>query len=372
MEDLCWRKQRAGASTVSRSLLAAVWLGVTFAAQAHDPGLSAVSIQLGTTNLTASLTVARGDVEALASVDADHDGRISQPELDAKRALLEVVALDAFEMSVDGHALTPAKAWLELDSNDAIRFQLLFPRPGTGKLNIRSSVISRLPRGHRQYISVRDEAQKVLAEQILDSAHDSLPVQLAEAPAAQPHSFGQFLLLGIEHIATGYDHIVFLLGLLIVGGSFRAVVKIITSFTLAHSVTLALAALDVIRLSSNIVEPLIAVSIMYVGIENIFRRDLERRWMLAFGFGLVHGCGFASALRDLRIGEGGGSVVMPILSFNLGVELGQITLATIVLPIVWKLKKRSSFEPRYVPAFSLLIAGAGGYWLVERMITWMR
>jgi hydrogenase/urease accessory protein HupE len=175
-------------------------------------------------------------------------------------------------------------------------------------------------------------------------------------------------MLGIEHIATGYDHLVFLLGLLVVGGTFRSVVKIVTSFTVAHSITLALATLDVIRFPATVIEPIIAASIIYVGIENLVRRDLDRRWRLAFAFGLIHGCGFASVLRELGIGANGSGVAMPLLSFNLGVELGQITLAAVVLPVIWQLRQRPAFEPRYVPACSALIALAGGYWLVERIL----
>jgi hydrogenase/urease accessory protein HupE len=211
----------------------------------------------------------------------------------------------------------------------------------------------------------------LLSERVLSGHDDLLEVPLAADGAVSEHSprtFKEFLILGVEHIVTGYDHLVFLLGLLIVGGSFRAAVKVITSFTVAHSLTLALATLDLIRIPSKIVEPLIAVSIMYVGIENLFRRDLDKRWLLAFGFGLIHGCGFATVLKDLGVGAQGSGVAMPLFSFNLGVEVGQVVIATIVLPCIWKLKERPSFQPRYVPACSVLIALAGAYWFVERVL----
>src|SRR5207248_3078790 len=120
-------------------------------------------------------------------------------------------------------------------------------------------------------------------------------------------------------IWTGCDHLCFLFGLLVVGGRFLSSAKIITSFTVAHSLTLALATFNVVSLPSRIVEPLIAASIVYVGVENLFRRDLDKRWLLAFGFGLVHGLGFASALREAGIGaDNGAGVVVPLVSFNLG------------------------------------------------------
>ena len=119
------------------------------------------------------------------------------------------------------------------------------------------------------------------------------------------------------------------------------------------------------------VEPLIAASIMYVGIENIIRRDLDRRWLLAFAFGLVHGCGFASVLRELGIGADGTGVAAPLLSFNLGVELGQLALAALVLPVIWRLKRRESYQLRYAPACSLSVALAGAYWLAERLMPFL-
>ena len=175
-------------------------------------------------------------------------------------------------------------------------------------------------------------------------------------------------MLGVEHILTGYDHLAFLLGLLIVGGSLRSVLKIITSFTVAHSITLALATLGVINFSPTITEPLIAASIIYVGLENIWRGGSDSRWLLALGFGLIHGCGFATALKELGIGSNGSGVALPLLSFNLGVELGQIAIAALILPMVWRLNARPSFAPRLVPACSLVIAVLGGFWLVQRTL----
>ena len=204
---------------------------------------------------------------------------------------------------------------------------------------------------------------------MLDAKDSDLQVSLGERVASiePPQSFSQFLLLGVEHILTGYDHLVFLIGLLIAGVSFTSAARIITSFTIAHSITLALATLDIVRISPGVVEPLIAVSIVYVGVENIFRRELKRRWLLTFGFGLIHGFGFASALSDLGIvSSGAASAAVPLLSFNLGVELGQIAIAAVVWPVIWKLRDKPSFVARFVPVCSTLIALAGGLWLIER------
>src|SRR5262249_19918028 len=179
-----------------------------------------------------------------------------------------------------------------------------------------------------------DASGRVRASGMLDAAQAGFGIVLDSAASrlTGDRGPGEFLWMGIEHIATGYDHLAFLLGLLIVASTMRAVARLITSFTVAHSITLALATLDVIRLPALVVEPLIALSIVYVGVENLRGGDREGRWRLTFLFGLIHGCGFASALRDAGVGSAGPGVAMPLICFNLGVELGQLALAALVLP----------------------------------------
>jgi hydrogenase/urease accessory protein HupE len=237
-------------------------------------------------------------------------------------------------------------------------------------LTIEALLLDKLPRGHRQFLCLRDHGNQPLGEQMLDAAHATFTARLPDRPAGseQPHTFRYFVALGIEHIATGYDHLLFLLGLLLVGGSLRAALQIITSFTAAHSITLALATLSVLNIPSKIIEPMIAASIVFVGVQNILDRGVEKRWLLTFGFGLIHGCGFASALRDLGLGANGTSVVVPLLSFNLGVELGQLALAALALPCIWKCRTSPAFVKRFVPVGSGLIVLAGGYWLIERIV----
>jgi len=183
-------------------------------------------------------------------------------------------------------------------------------------------------------------------------------------------SFWGFLELGIEHIWTGYDHLLFLAGLLVVCSRLRKVVGIVTSFTIAHSITLGLAATNTVNLPGRVVEPLIAASIVFVGVENLLCRNSEpkRRWAIAFVFGLAHGFGFASVLRGLGFGAHGRGIALPLFSFNLGVEIGQLTIAAIVLPIVWELRKNPTFTRRGIPILSGLVAITGLYWLLERTL----
>jgi hydrogenase/urease accessory protein HupE len=258
---------------------------------------------------------------------------------------------------------------VSLDESDAVHFDLEFPILPGSRLTLRSLLIDKLPRGHRQFLALRDAGGNTQAQRMLDATNDSFECDVAALPISQPRprAFWFFLPLGIEHILLGFDHLAFLFALLLAGGTLWEAAKIITSFTAAHSITLALATLEVIVIPASIAEPLIAASIIYVGLENILRRKIEGRWLLTFAFGLVHGFGFASALRELGVGSGV-KAIAPLLSFNLGVEIGQIAVAALVLPLIWKLRQRERFAIRYVPACSILVALAGGYWLVERTI----
>jgi hypothetical protein len=147
-----------------------------------------------------------------------------------------------------------------------------------------------------------------------------------------------YALLGVEHIFTGYDHLAFLFGLLVVAGfaslrsGLRYVLGVVTAFTVAHSITLIASGLDWVRLPPRFVEPAIALSIFYVAVENLFVRTPRLRWLLTFGFGLVHGFGFASVLREIGLPPRG--LVLSLLSFNVGVEAGQLAVVAAMAPLL--------------------------------------
>ena len=174
----------------------------------------------------------------------------------------------------------------------------------------------------------------------------------------------EFIALGIEHILTGYDHIAFLLALIVIGLSFKEVLKIITAFTVAHSITLLLAALQIVRLDSRFVESTIALSICYVAVENLLKKKVNYRWIITFVFGLVHGFGFASALQELIVGKS--NLLLSVLSFNAGVELGQLMIVCVMLPLLYLIRKKIEF--RIVTAgASVSIFILGFAWFIERV-----
>ena len=170
---------------------------------------------------------------------------------------------------------------------------------------------------------------------------------------------GSFVLLGIEHILTGWDHLLFLLGLLLRGGSWLGLAKIVTAFTLAHSITLALAALNIVVLPDRI-----ALSIALVAAENLFGKPVVvRRWLVSFCFGLVHGFGFSSALRELGLSTHG--LVLSLFGFNAGVEIGQGLVVAVALPALVVLR-HTRWERRMVWSSSLAIFLVGAVLFVER------
>lgn len=190
-------------------------------------------------------------------------------------------------------------------------------------------------------------------------------LQRVEVSGAQPDARPTgFFALGIEHILTGYDHLLFLLALILAGGNLWSLLKIVTAFTLAHSITLALAVLDVVVLPARLVEATIAASIAYVAAENLFaRKPSSHRWAVSFVFGLVHGFGFSSVLRELSLPQGG--LVWSLVGFNLGVEFGQAMVVAATIPVLMWMR-RSKWEPRAVAAVSAGIFVVGMALFVER------
>jgi hydrogenase/urease accessory protein HupE len=188
---------------------------------------------------------------------------------------------------------------------------------------------------------------------------------------------GEFLVWGMHHIFIGYDHISFLLALLLAARRLGEMVRIATSFTIAHSITLLLAALDVVRLPSAVTESLIAASIVYVAAENYFIQEARYRWVLTFLFGLVHGLGFSSVLHE-RL-QDLDTIVLPVVSFNLGVELGQIAILLVAYPLLARIRKGSTPEASAIRQRLLVRIGSapilllGCFWLVDRVFQkgWM-
>ena len=178
-----------------------------------------------------------------------------------------------------------------------------------------------------------------------------------------PKTFRSFLRLGVTHIFTGYDHLAFLVGLLIVTSSLGSLFKIITSFTVAHSITLALATFNIVVLPSRLTESVIAFSIAYVAVENLSGKRAMQRYRIAFVFGLVHGFGFSNVLREMDLSPS--HLALSLFSFNLGVELGQMAFVLILFPLVLYIES-SHWRRQIQVSVSLVVLSLAVYWFVRR------
>jgi hypothetical protein len=237
------------------------------------------------------------------------------------------------------------------------------PRP-VERLRVEVGLVNALPRGHTHLAKVEEGGR--IAEHVVRAGREAFEV---EGQADRLARALRFLRLGVEHILTGYDHVAFLLALLLLGGTLGSLIRIATGFTLAHSVTLALAALGLVSPPAWLVEPLIAGTVVYVAAENLWALRIgaqlggARRAGTAFAFGLIHGFGFAAALQGLDLPRAG--FAASLLAFNLGVEVGQVALLAFGFPILAALRRRPGFALRGAWAGSAAIGCAGLVWLAE-------
>lgn len=362
-------------------LLFCFWLCFGAALGAAEAGVSVLRVEpvAETGGIELTLTMATADVERLVSLDGNRDGRIDDTEWVGAEAELRALGRSWVAVLVDGAevGLRPVGA-PHARANHVCAWTYAVGRAPEKTLTLIFRRLGDLPAGHVQVVEARSDGGRPLSEQRVSgtdatvrldwSGTDAQPARSAEASGAAP-GFWAFLKLGVEHIWTGYDHLLFLAGLLLVCQKRRAVLVVITSFTVAHSLTLGAAALGVVNLSPRVVEPMIAASIVFVGVENILRRgEPKARWAVTFLFGLIHGFGFASVLRDLGLGQGGLGLAGPLAGFNLGVEAGQLAVAAVILPVFGVLRKRPAFEKRWMPALSAVVVLVGLFWLIERLV----
>lgn len=338
-------------------------------ALAHPPGLSSLDVQLQKNSLKLTTTFSLQDIEAIIPMDSDLDAEVSAQELEAVKPRVSELVSKNLMLTAAGLSLSAEVVGINFDDQNNARIELSYPLSVSQDIAIRSDFLALLPEGHQQFLTAKNADGQVLSEKMLTRTDSSVILPNTVADKAQSSTFFSFFSLGVEHILTGYDHLLFLFALLAVTHRFLSALKIITFFTIAHSITLASAGLNLFDLPSHIVEPLIAATIIYVGLENLVRGDHPKgRHWLTFSFGLIHGFGFAGVLREMDISSGEGGILMPLLSFNLGIETGQITIATIVLPLIWLINNNLRFNYLFLKIVSSLVSLMGLYWFLERTI----
>ncbi len=326
------------------------------AAHAHPAGLS-----YGT--WTAAGDEVRAEVrlraEELRPASAD-------PSPSTDPASLARAFLGGVEVSREGAACTGSPGPARTIPPDGLELTATFRCPAaSGPMEVRLPILTRLPPGHVHLARV--EANGNAEERVADARQPRFELAADPAPLRRASSF---VVLGVEHILTGWDHLAFLLALLLASVRLGDVLRSLTAFTAAHAVTLSLGVLGVVSPPGEIVEPIIAASVVWVAAVNLF--DLRRgrlsgrpRWPLAFAFGLVHGFGFAGALGELRLG--GGDVTLALGSFNAGIELGQAAVAMLVFPVLRWLRSSPRAAVPGLSAGSAAVAAAGLFWLAERL-----
>jgi len=249
---------------------------------------------------------------------------------------------------------------------DGVLLDLEFKcEPAKQNYEIRANFIKRMFAGHRHLIRANLPGGLFAGTLVVARSQIRLSVDGHRAREGQGSRFLSLLAFGFEHILTGFDHLVFLLALILVCLRFKPLLILITAFTVGHSVTLSLAALDIWSPDSNLVELLIAATIIYVGIENLVTRNPKHRWYLTLLFGLVHGFGFASMLTARGLDPN--QLVLDLVAFNFGVELGQICCLLLVVPILKGLRRAAWFDSWGFMGLNALIIMAGVYWFQDRL-----
>jgi len=352
--------------SIRLAVLVATGLAVTWsAAEAHPIPFSYLDLRLGEGEIEASLVVHIIDLAHDLEIDPPErllDPAVSAEHADAMADLVERrLQIASGERSFSPDWLPPEV----LPERQSVRLRFRYglePRPGV--LEVGALLFPYDPR-HQTFLNVY-ESGELRRQAILDVSHPEVEYFLGTWQGTRA-VVQRFLQLGVHHILTGADHLLFLVGLLLLGGSVRQLLIVVTAFTLAHSVTLSLAALNLFSPPPTIIEPAIALSIVWVGADNLLvggGRDM-RAW-IAFAFGLVHGFGFAGILRAMELPSRG--VAWSLVSFNLGVEIGQLAVVIVAAAALAALRSQSELAGRrFAWAGSVVVIAVGGFWFVQRV-----
>ena len=304
--------------------------------------------------------------------DAAHDLRIAPQErlldlafLETKRVALEALLSPRLDITSDGRLLVPEWTGAEaMPAQQGVRLRFRLPAARPGSLILHPIVFPYDPL-HQAFVNVYEG--DTLRQQFAFSARTGPRTYYAGTRQGALAVMRTFVPSGIQHILIGPDHILFLVGLLLLGGGWKALLKIVTAFTIGHSITLSLAALNLVTPPPTVIEPAIALSIVFVGADNLVRgggRDV--RALIALTFGLVHGFGFANVLREFGLPRE--ALGWSLFSFNVGVEIGQLFIVVVVATALALVRRRSEIVgSRLAFAGSLVVVAAGSYWFVQRV-----
>lgn len=363
--------------------LALAWLLVAPEASAHKPSDSYLTLEVDGAVIHARWDIAIRDLDYALGLDADGNGKITWAEVRAHQADLSAYAMERLTLRGDGDAPCPMSlapnGGAVASHSDGTYVVLRFDARCTNALSsvaIDYRLFFDVDPQHRGI--ARIEGRGTSRTHTLSKDDHQARFSLTES--GRLRQLGSIVKQGILHIWAGYDHILFLLALLLPsvlsreGNTWRPVarlrpalldvLRIVTAFTIAHSVTLSLAALEVVTLPSRLVESAIAASVVLAAVNNVVPVLRQDRWMAAFLLGLMHGFGFSSTLMDLDLPRS--SLVQTLFGFNLGVEIGQIAIVAVFVPLAYLARRTAAYRRVGLVAGSVVIAALATVWLVER------
>ncbi|MFC5604816.1 HupE/UreJ family protein [Sporosarcina koreensis] len=320
-------------------------------------------------------------IENIESLDPDGDNQLEPSELVEEEHEIEELVTETIAVDFGSQELTPELLKMELIEKDSKQYVQLYLTydgfsPGdtftfldgffvgdrnTNYINLVTATYEGqtsttvLQGNERNWTILISEVQQ---EQGMDDLGD------VSTPTKSGSAWFSFFKLGMIHILEGYDHLLFLIALLLRKQTLKQYIGIVTAFTIAHSITLSLSVLDIVNLPSLFVESVIALSIIYVALENIFRKKIQYRWGLTFAFGLIHGLGFADLLKEMALPKS--QLAVALVSFNIGIEVIQVGIVLLCLPILFYLHKMNN-SLKVIQIISGFIVISGAYFLVQQL-----
>src|SRR5215472_960363 len=351
-----------------RAFLVSVLLAVLACSRpavAHPVPFSYLDVQLEPSAVEVSLVA--------HIFDLAHDLQISPPDrllepsvVAVREGAMKTMLAPRLRLVVDGHVVAGDWGGVEiLPERQSLRFHIRYPvtsPPGTVAVD---TVMFPYDPMHQTFVNMY-EGETLTSQMILDGKHSHLDY-FAGSRQGVFAVVKKFVPAGVHHILIGPDHLLFLVGLLLLGGSMRQLLVVVTSFTVAHSITLSLAALNVVTPPARLIEPAIALSIVYVGADNILAKGgRDVRGWIAFTFGFIHGFGFANVLREMDLPRR--ALGWSLFSFNIGVEIGQLFVVVLVATAFTMLRAKSEWSRRHLAfAGSIVVIAAGAFWFVQRV-----
>ena len=355
-------------------------------AQAHKPSDSYLTLRAdaGSAEVTVRWDIALRDLDYVLQLDRDNNGALTWGEVRQRADEITAYATGHLQLGADAapcrwRSTAPLMLDKHSDGTYAV-LSLVASCPALSEqLPVHYDLLFDVDPSHRGL--VQWIAPGASASQALIFGTESARQALRFAAPSAWQTLRQYIVDGVWHIWIGYDHILFLLALLLPAVLLRRdnqwqgvdslrravteVLKVVTAFTLAHSITLSLAALGLISLPSRLVESAIAASVVVAALNNLRGKAESRRWVMAFAFGLIHGFGFASVLADLGLPQQ--ALVLALVGFNLGVELGQLAIVAVFLPLAFALRHTAFYRTGVLRVGSVLVALLAGYWLAQRL-----